>query len=77
MRIHPVIQMWRGYVDYGTMPRSGGWEDQPLPLLVTFAVLSFAESTWRNYRQENFNWSKFSRTQLDFITWAEKELALG
>jgi hypothetical protein len=64
---------WRAHSEHGTLPRPGGWEAQPLAVLVRFQVLDLLEQTWRYYRAKNADLSKLTRLQLDLIAWLEED----
>lgn len=66
--------MWRENVATGIYPVLGGWEDQPLNLLVIFSALNTMDVTWQNHLDEKFDMGKFTRTQRELIHWVEKEL---
>lgn len=67
----PIFALWRARQRHGTLYRAGGWAEQPAGVIVQLDFLDLLESTWRCYRQPEFDWSKFSQLQMDLIKWLE------
>jgi len=65
--------MWQAWERAGVLPASGGWMDQPLPLLVLFGAMNLIRGTWQYYRRDDFDWNKLSPTQTDLVVWMESD----
>jgi hypothetical protein len=68
-----VFAAWRAHVAHDTLPRAGGWADQPLAMLATFNALDLVEATWRFYRMKDADLRKLTRLQLAVIKWLEED----
>lgn len=68
-----LFDAWQAWERLSCPPTSGGWLDQPLPLLARFGIMNLVRFTWENYRQPEYDWSNFTPTQLDLIAWLEEE----
>ena len=66
------MEIWSDYQKHGILPRAGGWGEQPLVLIVLFHALGVFAETWKDYRDEEFDWNKFSATQQKTIEWVER-----
>lgn len=63
--------MWRERAERGQWPRAGGWEDQPLALLVQMDTLDLLARTVRYMARPDADWSRLTRLQRDLIHWLE------
>lgn len=69
--------MWRARERHGLWPSSGGWEHQPLPLLVQIEAIDLVHKTYIYKNSKNSDWSKLTKTQLELITELDKAMLHG
>lgn len=69
----PVFTMWYENWRTGLWPRSGGWLDQPLALLVQIKTIDLLVSAKRYMAAKDSDWSKLSALQVDLIRWLRNE----
>lgn len=68
-----VIQQWKQWKQFGTLPERGGWKDQPLKTLVAIEAIDLVYRTATTLQDEKADWSEFSKTQVALIS--ELEMA--
>lgn len=66
-----VFSMWQAYRYKNILPRSGGWENQPLFVLAQIEAIDLIYSTWRYIRSDNSDWGKLSATQTEIVKQVE------
>ena len=59
---------------FGILPRSGGWMDQPLALLVKMEAIGLLVATRRFMAVKGADWKDLSATQRALNTWIDREL---
>lgn len=68
-----VLSAWLARRNHGLWPRAGGWDDQPLALLVKLEVLDFAYNTLKFMNSKNAEWDLVTTLQRDLKVWIEKD----
>ena len=58
----------------GLLPRDGGWQDQPLLLLILMEAIDLMVNTHRIMRSENADWKELSKTQRAIVSWTGVEV---
>ena len=54
-------------------PRAGGWQDQPLSLLVKIEAIGLVVTTMRFLDQKDADWTKLTATQAALVHWLEAD----
>ena len=62
-----IFKMWRLWQRTGQLPKSGGWLDQPLEILVQFEALEMVYQTMRYKTAEGSKWENLTALQLDIV----------
>lgn len=61
---------------FGILPRSGGWMEQPLALLVKMEAIDLLVKTRQYMAAEGADWTKLSKTQVALNKWVDEALQI-
>lgn len=67
-----IVQLWLDRRRFGSLPKAGGWNEQPLALMVQMDLLDLVDSTCRHKATPEADWTLFTPLQRDLIGWLEK-----
>jgi hypothetical protein len=68
---HSAFALWLEWERHGSLPRAGGWLDQPLLLLTQIRAIDLTVTTMRQKQQEKFDWNKWDATQVELVWWLD------
>ncbi len=74
--VNAGLDVWIAWRFHGMPPSGGGWLETPLALLVRCAAMNVVYDAWRNFRDEKFDWNKFTAYERALCTWLEKEVIM-
>jgi len=67
--------MWNEWRKWGSLPRGGGWLQQPLAMLVKIQAIDMVYHTWMYIKppgkEKPNDWSKLTATQAAIARWLE------
>jgi len=67
-------QIWSDYIKNGHFPRSGGFDQQELVVMIKLDMISRIIYTYKDFINNNkSDWSKMSKTQMEIARWIEKQ----
>ncbi len=58
---------------HNLLPRAGGWQDQPLKLLVHAQAIESTIALHRKFRTEGFDWTTLSQNEIALNNWIGME----
>ncbi len=65
-----IFKLWRAH-ERGTLPRAGGWEEQPLAVMVQIEMMDLVTNTVRYMARKDADWNNLTRLQRDLVSWLE------
>lgn len=68
-----AIEAWKNRRLFNTWPRAGGWQDQPLRLLLLMNAVEVVVSTKRASINPDFDYSTMTKTQASILEWLNTE----
>ena len=66
-------EAWDEWRKWGTLPRLGGWLDQPLGMYVRMKAIDLVYNTISYKQSKEFDLKKLSATQTEILRWREKQ----
>jgi len=60
-----IFAQWQNWRFKNILPRSGGWQDQPLFVLAKMAAIDLVYATFEYTNTKDADWGKLSPTQIE------------
>ena len=60
---------WEQWMRRSLLPRSGGWQDQPLGLLIQAQAIEATLNLHRKMRSDTFDWTTLSANEVALTKW--------
>jgi len=71
---NPLFNTWYAYRTRGTLPKAGGWYDQPLAIMHKIQAMSTVfDAFTSNEQRKGYDFKNCTKLQVDLIKWIENE----
>lgn len=65
------FEVWQQWERSGILPFTGGYLEQPLPLLIRINAIDLVYKTKMYMKSKDSDWSKLTKTQIEIVRWIE------